>query len=1694
MGRRILLLIFISALAGQIKAQQPLSVSNVTTPNPGPGKIYDTNNRAYEAPRAIVFDEPTVTSTAFRTSINRYLDIPAKFSFVETQSNTDALGIRHHLMQQFFQGIPMEGLGYRVHEKNGFVTSANGKAMRDIALEEVSTTISEEQAFKLAVKYVETTDTLFRDGKKLIVSKDFTFSPGSFSVAFQFDIDVSLIERWRISIDARTGQMINKESLVNTCSNAPPVGYGTGTGLTHYYGQKPLRIYSNSNNSSRLEGLTANGGRIGTYDLRNVDFLAFIFLFNFGHINVYNISSAGSTYNLASQRDGVSVHWAAEQAYEYYYNKHNRNSYDNKGAKINSYVRLDRNLRNAFWTGKAMAFGDGSDINPFVDLDIVGHELTHGVNDHEANLIYSKEPGALDESFADIFGKVIEFETLGNAVTWKLGAHSSAGGVRDMSRPNLKGQPDTYVGNMWYEGFEDNGGVHVNSGVQNYWFYLLCEGGSGVNDQGASYSVNAIGMDTAANIAYRNLTEYLIPSSDYLDSRIGSLLATADLYGTNSVAYREVEKAWNAVGVILEPIITSFDLYDITATTVKLKGSLLPRGDTVTYHFEYGTTPGFGSSTSINEYTDDVKGIITGLQEETKYYVRLVATNENGTSYTATEFTTLPLNPLVKVKHTIDVTDTSAILYGQVNPNSLPTSFYFEYGPTPEMGLVSSSYLLPGTTEFVNVSAAIAGLQPRQHYYYQLIATNDFGSSATDSLRFFTSMKPVIRSFSPISATIGTEVTITGRHFNQAPGMNWVNFGATRAEVLSASDTEIKVKVPKGASFGPISILDMESGRVAESTREFVPTFTGEFKRNNLQLRAAFDDIPVYEMAVQDMDGDGRPDIVASHYQGVTVFQNVNTGGDITNDSFVPSNLPLTEFRFQSLVDFDGNGLKDIVLVYQNGLRVYPNLSVPGYVFFGTPVDLPIVNWSHMQFEDFDNDGYIDVACTRSLPGDSGNLTLFRNRSPQGTLSPTSLEQRYSKALSFNYVRFLTTADLDNDNAPDLIASMLDKDYFVILRNNSYPGVFEFEERIVQDPNSGRFTHYEAQDLNHDGLKDIATLSFYDIGKMTIFQNTGPGITLSQPISALDGHTQRSLQAGDINGDRKVDLLVGDYDGKFIFLKNNTEPGEDLSGSSFELYEHYGINDNNREVGTDVILSDLNGDGRPEVINNLSYGFFPFKGHQLEIWQNAPSDCLDPSLIGLEVSRNSATIVLPANTSLDDFEIEYTPATFANWWQVNSETIRYLQGGVAYKLRVRAKCYLGFTDYHYIDFMTECLDLTSFTINDIGSHAVSLYAHNLSAMEVQYSEAGKDQWITVSRYTDQIVGLLPGTAYDLRYRGRCLLPTNFNYLQFTTLCPALPGLTVEPLAFNKAVVHWANNFTQDVIIEYSTDNITWTAADQTGTLFPLIPGTQYFVRGKLACDHIDSDFRHTSFTTPCPKISGLEINTMTSFSANLSWQDESATGSYSIKYGVTAGEMKTAFTNSTSFYLDDLIPGTHYTVSIAPGCIGTKDYRVMAFITTCYIPSNISADVIQHTMAELSWDGNANGSPYSIDYSIVGDNTWLTAESVSTKVSLEELRPGTQYEARVHVNCRSAMSQKAYVYFETPLYKETKIAPNPTGDIITLYPSKDLIGNRYTIYDDKGRRVIDGELLDYTFDLSRFPTGIYVLKIEQEKLFKILRK
>ena len=181
----------------------------------------------------------------------------------------------------------------------------------------------------------------------------------------------------------------------------------------------------------------------------------------------------------------------------------------------------------------------------------MAHEYGHAVDAAEANLEYQGESGALDESFADIYGCLVEEYALGSN-DWLMGEERCTGAIRNIGNPNDEGDPDTYGGTYWAstaQGAADEGGVHTNSGVQNFWFYLLSNGGSGTNDHGWGYGITGIGTSAAGQIAYRNHTTYLTSNSNYASARQGAIQAAADLFGNCSVQQQQTANAWRAVGV-----------------------------------------------------------------------------------------------------------------------------------------------------------------------------------------------------------------------------------------------------------------------------------------------------------------------------------------------------------------------------------------------------------------------------------------------------------------------------------------------------------------------------------------------------------------------------------------------------------------------------------------------------------------------------------------------------------------------------------------------------------------------------------------------------------------------------------------------------------------------------------------------------------------------------------------------------------------------------------------------------------------------------------------------------------------------------------------------------------------------------------------------------------------------------------------
>lgn len=277
----------------------------------------------------------------------------------------------------------------------------------------------------------------------------------------------------------------------------------------------------------------------------------------------------GSTYLTET-----STHFHTSTSWDYYRTVFGRTGQNNQSREIR--VKTQLNEPNAYFVPNGgshneLVFGKSSGWDYGMEPSIVAHEFAHGVTHHSSNLAYLNESGAINESFSDIFGVVIQAVMLdGGATDWILGNFIPNTPTRSLNDPNSKGlhwlgtydlggypeygigQPDTYGGTYWCSncpGGVDIGGVHINSGVQNHWFYILSNGKNSVNDLGDLYNINGIGMTKAARIAYYAQTSLLLNSSQYSDSRQATITAAKILFGECSVEHQATIDSWYAVGL-----------------------------------------------------------------------------------------------------------------------------------------------------------------------------------------------------------------------------------------------------------------------------------------------------------------------------------------------------------------------------------------------------------------------------------------------------------------------------------------------------------------------------------------------------------------------------------------------------------------------------------------------------------------------------------------------------------------------------------------------------------------------------------------------------------------------------------------------------------------------------------------------------------------------------------------------------------------------------------------------------------------------------------------------------------------------------------------------------------------------------------------------------------------------------------------
>ncbi|MEN8857940.1 MAG: M4 family metallopeptidase [Flavobacteriaceae bacterium] len=477
--------------------------------------------------------------------------------------------IKSQKLEQYYKGIKIAFSEIVVVSKNDNVKTINGKGL-NIENFNIKPKLPENELLKILLKKINAKKYAWEDksyeeqlkierndinatnypkGELVIIDRDLfddTFEP---ILAYKFNIYAILpLSSSYYYVDASNGKLILENPIIK---------HVLGTAQTRYSGQRTIETQQNGS-SYRLRDYSRGNG-IETYNMnKGIDYSsATDFTDNDNNWNT-------SEYNNSNKDNAaLDAHWGAEKTYDYFLQKHNRNSYDNYGSKIESFVHTNLvglgydNNDNAFWdpTYKRMTYGDGQySFDALTSIDVVAHEIGHAICSSTSDLYYGNESGAINEGLSDIWGAMVEYHADPTKQTYEIGEEIKlgSGSLRSMSNPNSRNHPDTYKGNYWYwypTSPVRGAGVHTNSGILNYWFYLLAEGGSGTNDIGNSFNVNGIGKEKAAKITYRAENIYFTTTTNYNQARQLTIQAAEDLYGENSVEYGATCQSWYAVGV-----------------------------------------------------------------------------------------------------------------------------------------------------------------------------------------------------------------------------------------------------------------------------------------------------------------------------------------------------------------------------------------------------------------------------------------------------------------------------------------------------------------------------------------------------------------------------------------------------------------------------------------------------------------------------------------------------------------------------------------------------------------------------------------------------------------------------------------------------------------------------------------------------------------------------------------------------------------------------------------------------------------------------------------------------------------------------------------------------------------------------------------------------------------------------------------
>jgi Zn-dependent metalloprotease len=454
---------------------------------------------------------------------------------------SDADGSTHVRYNRTFDGLRVVGGDLVVHETAaGAIKGSDHAGSGQVAVASTTPTVSAATAGATgrSLSAARATKAARTTSSELVV-----FAAGA-TPRLAYDVVTEGVRpdqtpsRLHTYVDASTGRTLAAWDAIET-----------GSGSSIYSGTVSISTTLSGSTYSMTDGTHGNGT---TTDLNGA---------TTGNGTVFTDADDawGNGSTSSRQSAAVDAHYGAATTFDYYKNVLGRNGIFNNGTGVRSRVHYGNAYNNAFWDGTQMTYGDGAgNTKPLVEIDVAGHEMSHGVTENTAGLAYSGDAGGLNESTSDIFGTAVEFYA-GNAsdvgdylIGEKINLNGNGTPLRYMDKPSKDGASV----DCWSS---STGSLdpHYSSGVGNHWFYLASEGSGAKTINGVSYNsptcnastVAGVGRAAAEKIWYRALSTYMVSSETYPMARSSTLKAAIDLYGASSTQCAAIAKVWDALSV-----------------------------------------------------------------------------------------------------------------------------------------------------------------------------------------------------------------------------------------------------------------------------------------------------------------------------------------------------------------------------------------------------------------------------------------------------------------------------------------------------------------------------------------------------------------------------------------------------------------------------------------------------------------------------------------------------------------------------------------------------------------------------------------------------------------------------------------------------------------------------------------------------------------------------------------------------------------------------------------------------------------------------------------------------------------------------------------------------------------------------------------------------------------------------------------